>query len=114
MTVPPPVCVGHSNELDVISVGQLALTVLSGEEAAAAHWRPVTGLALTWHSNLNLLPAKTVCRERVAICLTLALLYLSHKDFQKQGSAITETSIKFWLGGDGSIFLVQCSGLGHS
>ena len=86
---------GHSNELDVISVGQLALTLLSGEAEAAAHWRPVTGLALTWHSNTNLLPAKTVCRERVAICLTLALLYLSHKDFHKQGSAITETSIKF-------------------
>ena len=90
---------GHSNELDVISVGQLALTVLSGDEEAAAHWRPVTGLALTWHSNTNLLPAKTVCRERVAICLLLALLYISHKDFHKQGSAITETSIKFWLGG---------------
>ena len=77
---------GHSNELDVISVGQLALTVLSGEEEqAAAHWRPVTGLALSWHSNLTLLPAKTVCRERVAICLTLALLYISlspsRKDF---------------------------------
>ena len=99
--------VGHSNELDVISVGQLALTVLSGEAEAAAHWRPVTGLALTWHSNLNLLPAKTVCRERVAICLTLALLYISHKDFHKQGSAITETSIKFWLGGAGNILPVQ-------
>ena len=43
MTVPPPVCVGHSNELDVISVGQLALTVLSGERGE----RRETGGTLT-------------------------------------------------------------------
>jgi len=100
-------CAGQSNELDVISVGQLASTVLFGEAEAAAQWRPVTGLALTWHSNLNLLPAKTVCRERVAICLPLALLYISHKDFHKQRSTIAETSIKFWLGEDGNILPVH-------
>ena len=94
---------GHSNELDVISVGQLALTVLSGEEEqAAAHWRPVTGRA----RHLALKPQSLASQnslQRKGSYLPLArlpspYLHLPAKiSTNKAREWQEETSIRFWF-----------------